>query len=62
MLSVRPREAQPYTRYTHVMQKPGLGVRSPFDTLRAGPLDALGATGAIDSAGPAVPPYPNFRS
>jgi integron integrase len=26
--------------YTHVMQKPGLGVRSPFDQLRAGPLDA----------------------
>jgi hypothetical protein len=26
--------------YTHVMCKPGLGVRSPFDTLRAGPLDA----------------------
>ena len=25
--------------YTHVMRKPGLGVRSPFDTLRAGPLD-----------------------
>ena len=26
--------------YTHVMKKPGLGVRSPFDALRAGPLDA----------------------
>ena len=25
--------------YTHVMQKPGLGVRSPFDSLRTGPLD-----------------------
>ena len=25
--------------YLHVMQKPGLGVRSPFDTLRAGPVD-----------------------
>jgi integron integrase len=28
--------------YTHVMQKPGLGVRSPFDTLRAGPFDQAG--------------------
>jgi integrase len=28
--------------YTHVMQKPGLGVRSPLDLLGAGPLDALG--------------------
>ncbi|HUJ43227.1 MAG TPA: integron integrase [Opitutaceae bacterium] len=27
--------------YTHVMQKPGLGVRSPLDALGAGPLDAL---------------------
>lgn len=25
--------------YTHVMQKPGLGVRSPLDALGAGPLD-----------------------
>lgn len=31
--------------YTHVMKKPGLGVRSPLDTLGAGPLDRLG-TGA----------------
>jgi integron integrase len=27
--------------YTHVMQKPGLGVRSPLDMLEAGPLVAL---------------------
>ncbi|MFT3867611.1 MAG: integron integrase [Nibricoccus sp.] len=27
--------------YTHVMQKPGLGVRSPLDALGTGPLDAL---------------------
>jgi integrase len=26
--------------YTHVMRKPGLGVRSPLDALRAGPTDA----------------------
>lgn len=29
--------------YTHVMQKPGLRVRSPLDQLGAGPLHALGA-------------------
>jgi integrase len=28
--------------YLHVMQKLGLGVKSPFDRLRAGPLDGLG--------------------
>jgi integrase len=28
--------------YLHVMQKPGLGVKSPFDQLRAGPFDQLG--------------------
>jgi integrase len=27
--------------YTHVMMKPGIGVRSPFDTLSAGPLDGM---------------------
>ncbi|WPJ95783.1 hypothetical protein SH580_20400 [Coraliomargarita algicola] len=38
ILELEPREAQPFTRettqiYTHVMQKPGVGVRSPLDSL-----------------------------
>jgi integron integrase len=38
--------------YTHVMQKPGLGVRSPLDMLGAGPLDSLDAGQATDSGEP----------
>jgi hypothetical protein len=38
--------------YTHVMQKPGLGVRSPLDVLGASPLDSLGAGQTTNSAGP----------
>ena len=37
--------------YTHVTQKPGLGVKSPFDRLRAGPFDHL-RTGPQDKPGP----------
>jgi integron integrase len=45
--------------YTHVMQRPGLGVQSPFDTLRTGPFDTLRA-GPFDTlrAGPLDPLRP----
>jgi integron integrase len=36
--------------YLHVMQKPGLGVRSPLDGLGTGPRDWLG-TGPVDGIG-----------
>jgi site-specific recombinase XerC len=38
--------------YTHVMQKPGLGVRSPLDMLGTGPLDGLGPSQGKDPANP----------
>ncbi|MDI1250241.1 MAG: integron integrase [Lacunisphaera sp.] len=50
--------------YLHCMKKPGLGVKSPFDMLRAGPFDMLRA-GPFDQlgAGPfdATPPSPSLR-
>jgi integron integrase len=44
--------------YTHVMQKPGLGVRSPLDALGAGPFDTLRAGPNDRSGGPTGPALP----